>query len=62
MVALMGTWWHRVALMGTWGCLWGLDWCLVALMGTLGVPMGSWSVPGGTDGGSYGVLGGIRWQ
>ena len=51
-----------VALMGTWGCLWGLDWCLVALMGTLGVPMGSWSVPGGTDGGSYGVLGGIRWQ
>ena len=25
-----------VALMGTCGCLWGLDWCLVALMGTWG--------------------------
>ena len=53
MVALMGIWWHWVALMGTWGFLWGPWWHQVAVMGTWGylwVSMGSWLVPGSSDG------------
>lgn len=34
MVALMGTWWHQLALMGPGGFLWGPWWHQVALMGT----------------------------
>ena len=41
-----------VALMGTWGCLWGLDWCLVALMGIWWhwvALMGTWGCLWGLD-------------
>ena len=41
-----------VALMGTCGCLWGLDWCLVALMGIWWhwvALMGTWGFLWGLD-------------
>ena len=69
MVALMGIWWHWVALMGTWGFLWGPWWHQVAVMGTWGylwVSMGSWLVPGSSDGdlgggGTWLVTAGWAW-